>query len=269
MYQLQRRVRTLREQVQRKDLHLDLLRRKLALQEDNMKTKCLLQNERDEANMRVKKLVKQVDRLQLQLSDGKSQIRDLNSQLAEAADYKVQTIVKPSVVLFFLLQITALERGRKIEELQKRLIESETLRTKYNRKVTLLKDQVRQTGQTIEQERNISEHSVQLLRDELARVKDNLSELQRRDAQLQSFKGSIAKILGVALPMPDYELISRLQKLVDAHHDFTLVSRRYDDPVLRLATRSPTAGSRCTRTPDRSRYDDSGYTDAVDIDDII
>ncbi|XP_068907810.1 coiled-coil domain-containing protein 170 isoform X2 [Tenebrio molitor] len=253
VYQLQRRVRTLREQVQRKDLHLDLLRRKLALQEDNMKTKCLLQNERDEANMRVKKLVKQVDRLQLQLSDGKSQIRDLNSQLAEAADYK----------------ITALERGRKIEELQKRLIESETLRTKYNRKVTLLKDQVRQTGQTIEQERNISEHSVQLLRDELARVKDNLSELQRRDAQLQSFKGSIAKILGVALPMPDYELISRLQKLVDAHHDFTLVSRRYDDPVLRLATRSPTAGSRCTRTPDRSRYDDSGYTDAVDIDDII
>lgn len=169
-------------------------------------------------------------------------------------------------------QITALERGRKIEDLQKRLIESETLRTKYNRKVTLLKDQVRTTGNTIEQERNINEHSLQLLRDELARIKDDLTEAHRRDVQLQNFKGSVAKILGVALPMPDYELISRLQKLVDAHHDFTLVSRRYDDPVLRLATRSPTiiGGSRCTRTPDRSRYDDSGYTDAVDIiDDIV
>ncbi|XP_049825664.1 coiled-coil domain-containing protein 170 [Aethina tumida] len=252
VYQLQRRVRNLREQVQRKDLHLDLLRRKLSLQEDNTKTKCLLQNERDEANLRVKKLVKQVDRLQLQLTEAKSQLRDVNSQLAEAADYK----------------ITALERGRKVEELQKRLIESETLRTKYNRKVTILKDQVRATGETIEQERNINEHSVQLLRDELARVKDSLSEVQRREAQLQSFKHSVAKILGVVLPMPDYELVSRLQKLVDAHHDFTLVSRRYDDPVLRLATRSPTAGSRCTRTPDRSRYDDSGYTDAADLDDI-
>lgn len=91
VYQLQRRVRTLREQVQRKDLHLDLLRRKLSLQEDNAKTKCLLQSERDEANARVKKLVKQVDRLQLQLSEAKSQIRDLNSQLAEAADYKVNS----------------------------------------------------------------------------------------------------------------------------------------------------------------------------------
>ncbi|XP_023011998.2 coiled-coil domain-containing protein 170 isoform X4 [Leptinotarsa decemlineata] len=165
-------------------------------------------------------------------------------------------------------KITALERGRKIEDLQKRLIESESLRTKYNRKVTLLKDQVRATGETIEQERNISDHSMQLIRDELARVKDSLSEVQRRESQLQTFKHSIAKILGVALPMPDYELVSRLQKLVDAHHDFTLVSRRYDDPVLRLTSRSPTGGSRCTRTPDRSRYDDSGYTDAVDLDDI-
>lgn len=75
--------------MQRKDLHLDLLRRKLSLQEDNTKTKCLLQSERDEANARVKKLIKQVDRLQLQLSEAKSQIRDLNSQLGEAADYKV------------------------------------------------------------------------------------------------------------------------------------------------------------------------------------
>jgi hypothetical protein len=41
-----------------------------------------------------------------------------------------------------MLQISALERGRKVEELQKRLVESEMLRTRYNRKVGLLKDQV-------------------------------------------------------------------------------------------------------------------------------
>lgn len=112
-----------------------------------------------------------------------------------------------------------------MEDLQKRLIESEALRTKYNRKLTMLKDQVRSTGETIEQERSINEHSLQLLRDEIARLKETLSDVQRREAQLQSFKSSVAKILGIALPMPDYELISRLQKLVDAHHDFTLVRR--------------------------------------------
>lgn len=52
VYQLQRRVRTLREQLQRRDLHLDLLRRKLSLQEESVKMRSLLQNERDEACLR-------------------------------------------------------------------------------------------------------------------------------------------------------------------------------------------------------------------------
>lgn len=252
-----------------------MLRRKLALQEDNAKTKCLLTAERDEATIRVKKLLKQVERLQTQLADAKDQCRELNTQLAEAADFKVNRIYAENSIAvqklksyFLSLQITALERARKIEELQKRLIESEALRTKYNRKVQQLKDQIRTTGETIEQERHVSEHSLHLLRDELTRIKEDLADVNRREVQLQAFKTNVAKILGVCLPMPDYELISRLQKLVDAHHDFTLVSRRYDDPVLRMASRSPTGGSRCTRTPDRSRYDDSGYTDHADIDDI-
>lgn len=57
VYQLQRRVRTLREQLQRRDLHLDLLRRKLSLQEESVKMRSLLQNERDEACLRAKKIV--------------------------------------------------------------------------------------------------------------------------------------------------------------------------------------------------------------------
>lgn len=43
MYSLQRRVRVLREQVQRRDLHLELLRRKLALLEDTARGKCMVQ----------------------------------------------------------------------------------------------------------------------------------------------------------------------------------------------------------------------------------
>lgn len=43
MYALQKRVRVLREQVQRRDLHLELLRRKLALVEDGARGKAILQ----------------------------------------------------------------------------------------------------------------------------------------------------------------------------------------------------------------------------------
>nr|XP_037870454.1 coiled-coil domain-containing protein 170 isoform X2 [Bombyx mori] len=258
VYQLQRRIRILREQLQRKDLHLDLLRRKLSVQEESCRVRAVLQAERDEAMSRSKKLARQCDKLSAQLSDARAQLRDLNAQLADAADYK----------------ITALERARKIEELQKRLDEAELLRSRYNRKVNVLKDQVRATGETFEQERTSTEHQIAMLRDDLARTKEALAECQRREAQLQSFRNSIAKLLGILVPasVSDFEMVSRLQKLIDAHHDFTIVSRRYDDPaLLRASSRSPPP-SRCrTRTPDRSlRYDDSGYADpAFDIDDDL
>ncbi|XP_020291933.1 coiled-coil domain-containing protein 170 isoform X2 [Pseudomyrmex gracilis] len=255
VYQLQRRVRTLREQLQRRDLHLDLLRRKLSLQEDSVRMKSLLQSERDEANIRAKKLAKQVDRLQVQLSEEKSRSRELSAQLTEAADYK----------------IAALERSRKIEELQKRLVESEMLRTRYNRKLTMAKEQMRTAAETADQERSINDHSLQLLRDELAQVKQNLSEVTRRESQLQSFRVSVAKLLSEPICTPDYEIISRLQKMVAAHRDFTMLSRRYDEPLETSPSRCTSIhpvhpprspGSRCTR------YEDSGFADPPDLHDI-
>ncbi|KAG7213282.1 hypothetical protein KM043_002582 [Ampulex compressa] len=255
VYQLQRRVRTLREQLQRRDLHLDLLRRKLSLQEDSVRIKSLLQSERDEANIRAKKLGKQLERLQVQLSEEKSRNRELSAQLTEAADYK----------------IAALERSRKIEELQKRLVESEMLRTRYNRKLTMLKEQVRTTSETADQERSINDHSLQLLRDELAQVKQSLSEVTRRESQLQSFRVSVAKLLSEPICTPDYEIISRLQKMVAAHRDFTMLSRRYDEPLEASPSRCTSIhpvhpprspGSRCTR------YEDSGFADPPDLHDI-
>ncbi|XP_043670356.1 coiled-coil domain-containing protein 170 isoform X2 [Vespula pensylvanica] len=258
VYQLQRRVRTLREQLQRRDLHLDLLRRKLSLQEDSVRIKTLLQSERDEANLRAKKLTKQVERLQSQFSEEKSRNRELSAQLTEAADYK----------------IAALERSRKIEELQKRLVESEMLRTRYTRKLSMLKEQMRTTSETAEQERSINDHSLQLLRDELAQVKQNLTEVTRRESQLQSFRVSIVKLLSEPICTPDYEIITRLQKMVAAHRDFTMLSRRYDEPLEASPSRCTSIhpihsvhpprspGSRCTR------YEDSGFADPPDLHDI-
>ncbi|XP_016916947.1 coiled-coil domain-containing protein 170 isoform X1 [Apis cerana] len=253
VYQLQRRVRTLREQLQRRDLHLDLLRRKLSLQEESVKMKSLLQNERDEACLRAKKLSKQTDRLQAQILEERSRNRELSAQLTEAADYK----------------IAALERSRKIDELQKRLVESEMLRTRYSRKLSMLKEQMRSATETVEQERSISDHSLQLLRDELAQVKQNLSEVTKRESQLQSFRVSVTKLLSEPICTPDYEIISRLQKMVAAHRDFTMISRRYEEPL-------ETSPSRCTsihamhppRSPGCARYEDNGFADPPDLRDI-
>lgn len=62
------------------------------------------------------------------------------------------------------------------------------LRTKYNRKVSVLKDHVRSAGETMDQERSLSDHQITMMREELARTKEMLAEANRREAQLQSFR---------------------------------------------------------------------------------
>lgn len=89
---------------------------------------------------------------------------------------------------FQIEQITSLERARKVEELQKKLEEAELLRTRYNRKVNVLKETVRATGETFEHERTATDHQLAILRDDLARAKESLAECQRREAQLTSFR---------------------------------------------------------------------------------
>lgn len=103
MYSLQRRVRVLREQVQRRDLHLELLRRKLALLEDGARGKCIVQNERDEAVSRARRASKQAERTAQQLIEAKAQLSELKSQLADAADYKV-TLELASIIKQFLFK---------------------------------------------------------------------------------------------------------------------------------------------------------------------
>lgn len=127
VYNLQRRVRVLREQVQRRDLHLELLRRKLAIIEDGARGKCMLQGERDEAVCRAKKAAKQVDKLNAQLADARSQIAEVKAQLAEAVEYK----------------ITSLERARKIDELTTQICDLEDEKTRLLSQLNALKERLK------------------------------------------------------------------------------------------------------------------------------
>lgn len=127
VYNLQRRVRVLREQVQRRDLHLELLRRKLAIIEDGARGKCMLQGERDEAVCRAKKAAKQVDKLSAQLADARSQIAEVKAQLAEAVEYK----------------ITSLERARKIDELTTQICDLEDEKTRLLSQLNAMKERMK------------------------------------------------------------------------------------------------------------------------------
>ncbi|KAL9929666.1 uncharacterized protein ACN427_012676 isoform 2-T2 [Glossina fuscipes fuscipes] len=227
LYNLQRKVRVLKEQIQRRDLHLELLKRKLAIIEDGARGKCILQGERDEAVCRTKKANKIIDKLTCQLADVRSQVAEVKAQLAEAVEYK----------------ITALERARKIDELTTQLCDLEEEKTRLSAQVNTLKDRLKASSDSAQHRRCRDEALINSLRDDLTHVQAQLSDTNHRLSQLQSFRTSVARTLHLR-DLPETDLLHRLQALCAAHQEFTMLSKRYE-------TASPLGEHACTRFDDR------------------
>ncbi|XP_037711203.1 coiled-coil domain-containing protein 170 isoform X1 [Drosophila subpulchrella] len=226
VYNLQRRVRVLREQVQRRDLHLELLRRKLAIIEDGARGKCMLQGERDEAVCRAKKAAKQVDKLSAQLADARSQIAEVKAQLAEAVEYK----------------ITSLERARKIDELTTQICDLEDEKTRLLSQLNALKERLKSSCESNQNRRCRDEALINSMRDDVNRLSSQLSDANQRLSHLQSFRTSVARTLHLR-DLPETDLLHRLQALCSAHQEFTMLSKRYE-------TASPVGDHPCPRYDD-------------------
>lgn len=104
----------------------------------------------------------------------------------------------------------------------------------------------------------------------MARVKNGLSETNHRLSQLQTFKSSAARLLHVR-DMPECDILQKLQIVANAHQEFTLLSRRYENaspipennaPCQRFDEPLPVAPCRpisSTESTHHRRYIDSGF----------
>ncbi|CAG7722004.1 unnamed protein product [Allacma fusca] len=127
-----------------------------------------------------------------------------------------------------------MERARKIEELERKVNDLELLRIKYNRKVNFLKDSVKACRENSMQERDLNDHAFQQVSNELQACKKNLLEASRRESQLLNLRNMVGKILGIdwqTTVVPDYELISKLEKVVQTNREFAQVSRKLSDSI--------------------------------------
>lgn len=139
--------------MQRRDLHLELMRRKIALLEDGSRVKIALQAERDDAVQRGRRVAKTAERAQQQLIEVKAQLSEVKGQLAEAADHK----------------ISALERARKIDELQSRIIDVENEKCKLISQLASYKSRARSAVDSANDKRCRDEQSICVSERELAK----------------------------------------------------------------------------------------------------
>ena len=82
-------MKTQREKLESKELHMNLLRQKITQLEEEKQLRTALVVERDEANLAVRKLHKMIERLQKQLDLARETNTNLKAKLSETNELKV------------------------------------------------------------------------------------------------------------------------------------------------------------------------------------
>ncbi|XP_040206814.1 coiled-coil domain-containing protein 170 [Rana temporaria] len=202
---LQRKLKAQKEKFESKELHMELLRKKIAQLEEEKQVRTALAVERDEANLTVRTLQKKVERLQKELGSAQQSVTELKSRLADTNELKIKT----------------LEQYKTIEKLNKSVEQLEKVKGKTEKRLLSIKSELDFTEREAKEEKDKTGNYVEVITSELKTLKKTLEDISKREKQLIDFREVVSHLLGLNvndLALPDYEIIKRLEGLVHSHH---------------------------------------------------
>uniref|UniRef100_A0A8C7A3V1 Coiled-coil domain containing 170 n=1 Tax=Nothoprocta perdicaria TaxID=30464 RepID=A0A8C7A3V1_NOTPE len=206
-YSLRRKLKTQKEKLESKELHINLLRQKIAQLEEEKQARTAVAVERDEATLAVRKLHKVIERLQQQLDAAKETNTDLKAKLSETHELKIKT----------------LEQNRTIEELNQSQGKLQRLKEKAEKQLTSVKSELHLKEHEANEDKEKANSMMKALSSEMEVLKTTLAEVAKRERQLADFREVVSRMLGLeigSLALPDYEIITRLEGLIHFQHHF-------------------------------------------------
>ncbi|XP_057595647.1 coiled-coil domain-containing protein 170 isoform X4 [Hippopotamus amphibius kiboko] len=207
-HNLQRKLKTQKERLESKELHVNLLRQKVAQLEEEKQVRSALAVERDEANVTIRKLQKKVERLQKELSVCRELNTELKAKLADTNELKIKT----------------LEQTKVIEDLNKSRDKLEKMKEKAEKKLLSVKSELETTEQEAKESKERARNMLEVVTSEMKTLKKSLEEAEKREKQLVDFREVVSQVLGLnmtSLALPDYEIIKCLERLIHSHqHHF-------------------------------------------------
>ncbi|XP_054051812.1 coiled-coil domain-containing protein 170 isoform X1 [Rissa tridactyla] len=204
-YSLRRKLKTQKEKLESKELHVNLLRQKITQLEEEKQVRSALAVERDEANLAVRKLQKMMERLQKQLNLARETNTDLKAKLSETNELKIKT----------------LEQNRTIEELNKSQGKLERMKEKAEKQLTSVKSELLLKERKAAEDKEKTKNTLESVTSEMKMLKTTLAELEKRERELADFREVVSRMMGLntaSLALPDYEIITRLEGLIRSHH---------------------------------------------------
>ena len=201
IYSLQRKIKQLKEQMENKDLHLDLLRKKVISLEEGRAAKTDLEREIDDHVMLARKMKVKVDHLTQQVSELKHENTQLKAQITDIQ----------------ILKNRLVEQDKEIRRLLEDLDKLQTIRDKQAVKITSLQDKIHSVDDQANRSLISSDNAVRTLSNEVRFLKSSLEQLTEREHRLLDFRSLVARMLGLdskSLSFPDYEITARLERLL-------------------------------------------------------
>ncbi|XP_022059945.2 coiled-coil domain-containing protein 170 [Acanthochromis polyacanthus] len=193
-YSLQRKLKSQKDQLESKGLHIQLLRKKLSELEEEKRSRSALGVERDDAHLEVRRLQKKVERLQGELKATKLSNTELKAQLSHTNELKLKVV----------------EQSQAMQEQKKKLDQLVDVKTKVEKTLsTVSSDLQSQEKKTKEDQQHLSS-----LRQSLAQLSDSQRELT-------DFRMVVSQMLGVdatSSARSNYEIIKLLENLLHGHH---------------------------------------------------
>ncbi|XP_070652493.1 coiled-coil domain-containing protein 170 isoform X5 [Bos indicus] len=203
-HNLQRKLKTQKERLESKELHMNFLRQKIAHLEQEKQVRSAVMVERDEANVTIRKMQKKVERLQKELSVCQELNTELKAKLADTSELKIKT----------------LEQTRAIEDLNKSRDKLEKMKEKAEKKLLSVKSELETTEHEAKENKERARNMLEVVTSEMKTLKKSLEEAGKRERQLMDFREVVSQMLGLnmmSLALPDYEIIKCLERLIHAH----------------------------------------------------
>ncbi|XP_052025463.1 coiled-coil domain-containing protein 170 [Apodemus sylvaticus] len=204
-HNLQRKLKTQKERLESKEVHMNLLRQKIAQLQQEKEARSALAVDRDEARLALRKLEKKVERMQKELTACQEHNTELKAKLADTNELKIKT----------------LEQTKAIEDLNQSRDELEKMKENAEKKLLLVMSELETAAEETQANQERSRAMVELASSEMRTLRDSLDEAERRAQQLAEFREVVSSMLGLNVPslvLRDYEIIKCLERLIHSHH---------------------------------------------------
>ncbi|XP_055016419.1 coiled-coil domain-containing protein 170 [Boleophthalmus pectinirostris] len=193
-YSLQRKLKSQKDQLESRSLHIQLLRKKVLELEEERRSRTALAIQREDAQVENKRLQKKVERLQSELRATRLSTTELKTQLSHTQELKLK--VK--------------EQNQTVQEQKKKLDQLEERKVKVEKKLT-----------SVTSDLEVKDRRTKEDQQELNILRQSLKLLSEKESKLADFRTDVSQMLGLDTSSGDvsnHEVLQLLDTSLHHHH---------------------------------------------------